>query len=617
MDRSMCIENKVRESYDSFYSEQEAEALIKSSLGKDFDEAFYKRCRDILLFVFVSGSPVSKDSECKQKYLYMHKADLEICIHILRINSFVDYSEWYQFGYNGDLQSTHIKLSKATYLIFKETDLKRQIPAFVRNLFYFSEMKISDEEDEEISQFDLFGLSLLTKEKKIREYMTAVENRKTKLLSVKKSVFTASASYMGNKKRIIGFIVESMMPHIEEKTVFIDLMCGSGTVSNAFAQFGETYASDAQMFCRLLAKIQGGGYTCSRAKMVLEKILEKYKTNYLWLNREYASYLQEEDAIFHMDYSNMEGIFDRYQRFIENYPLYSSDKDSSSSWADSIVAEKRKIPKQLPYCLFTTYFANIYFGLEQCIQLDSLRYAIDQISDGKDREWALGVLIMVSYQIATGHAGHFAQPKKLTIKNIKSVLEKRQMPAKLEFSRRFLSLGEQSENYPNEIRTIDGPWKQALERMKPFVSLNSLVYLDAPYKRDEYSRYYHVLETMVKYDYPSSENKGHISSKSKGERFATEFFTKKTNQVENILADIIINILKQYPICVWSYSNNAAASIAKVIAMVEEHIKCSTYIYGTYHRHKSQRSKTHDRRKEIEVIEYSIVFSKKDRLDEW
>lgn len=77
------------------------------------------------------------------------------------------------------------------------------------------------------------------------------------------------------------------------------------------------------------------------------------------------------------------------------------------------------------------------------------------------------------------------------------------------------------------IRTIDGPWKQALERMKPFVSLNSLVYLDAPYKRNEYSRYYHVLETMVKYDYPSSENKGHISSKSKGERFATEFFTKK------------------------------------------------------------------------------------------
>lgn len=97
----------------------------------------------------------------------------------------------------------------------------------------------------------------------------------------------------------------------------------------------------------------------------------------------------------------------------------------------------------------------------------------------------------------------------------------------LEFSKRFLSLGEQSEKCSHEIKMVDGPWKAALEKIGRLDLTDSVVYLDAPYKREEYSRYYHALETMVKYDYPSSENKGHICSKSKGERFATEFFTKK------------------------------------------------------------------------------------------
>ena len=32
-------------------------------------------------------------------------------------------------------------------------------------------------------------------------------------------------------------------------------------------------------------------------------------------------------------------------------------------------------------------------------------------------------------------------------------------------------------------------------------------YLDPPYTTDHYSRFYHVLETLVKYDYPSLERK--------------------------------------------------------------------------------------------------------------
>ena len=49
----------------------------------------------------------------------------------------------------------------------------------------------------------------------------------------------------------------------------------------------------------------------------------------------------------------------------------------------------------------------------------------------------------------------------------------------------------------------------------------------------------------------------------------------------------------------------------KVISEVKGYMKCNVYIYGTYHKHKSQRSKTNNNDKEIEVIEYSIIFTTK------
>lgn len=610
MGRYMYTENVVRENFEFFYSVQEAEQIIRDKLGEEFDESLYRKCKNLLLFVFVSGSPISRDPKCKEKYQYIYKTDLEICTNILLLNRHIDINELNRFGCNGDLFSSHIKMSKETFLIFKEETPKKQIPAFVRNMFYFSTLDMPYEEDEEISQFDLFGISLLTKDKYIKDYMIEVEGRRIRLISNKQSAFTTSASYMGNKKKIVGFIIESMMPYIKGRPIFVDLMCGSGVVTNAFAELGNTYASDAQAFCCLLAKIQGGGYSYDRANEVLKKILYNYEDNYALMSEKYATYLQEEDAIFHMDYSNMEDILNRYLKFVRNYPLYSSNKDSFP-YIDNIVADKRKSLKQMPYCLFTIYFANVYFGVEQCVQLDSLRYAVDQISDAEDRDWALGVLIVVTYQIATGYAGHFAQPKKLTLSNIKDVLQKRQMSAKLEFSKRFLSLAEESSKCSYKINIVDGPWEHALKEINQFVPSNAVVYLDAPYKRDEYSRYYHVLETMIKYNYPSSENKGRICSKNKGERFATEFFTKSVNQVEDILTKIIVCILEQNEICVWSYSNNAMASIVKVISEVKGYMKCNVYIYGTYHKHKSQRSKTNNNDKEIEVIEYSIIFTTK------
>jgi adenine-specific DNA-methyltransferase len=55
------------------------------------------------------------------------------------------------------------------------------------------------------------------------------------------------------------------------------------------------------------------------------------------------------------------------------------------------------------------------------------------------------------------------------------------------------------------------------ERVRP-----SVIYADPPYTDDQYSRYYHVWETLVAYDYPRAEGEGRY----RPDRFHTPFSRK-------------------------------------------------------------------------------------------
>ena len=383
----------------------------------------------------------------------------------------------------------------------------------------------------------------------------------------------------------------------------MDLMCGSGAMSQAFAQLGPTYASDAQEFCQLLAKVQGRGFTKLRAQQVLERIAPYYNQHIQVLKELYQEQLEEEERLYLQDWSNREVVFSAYNEFVTRFQLYSSTSPISSELT-ALISQYKANPKKYPYCLFTLYFSNVFFGLLQCIQLDSLRYAVDQLKD-EEKRWALGILVVTAYQVSSGHAGHFAQPRRISSQNILETLSQRQKSAYHEFSKRFLCLAEESERCQNEVKLISGPWQNALEFAGKYIGKQAVIYLDAPYKRDEYSRYYHVLETLVKYDYPSSELKGRIRSKKGGERFSTEFFTKTSSKVDNIFIKIITQVLEAGMTCVWSYSDNGVASVIDVINKVRNLVPCKIHLYGIPYQHQSQRKESH----KLSVTEYCIVLS--------
>src|SRR5207253_2965645 len=51
----------------------------------------------------------------------------------------------------------------------------------------------------------------------------------------------------------------------------------------------------------------------------------------------------------------------------------------------------------------------------------------------------------------------------------------------------------------------------------------AVIYADPPYSKDHYSRYYHVLETLVRYDYPSAAGAGRY----RPDRYSTPFSLRR------------------------------------------------------------------------------------------
>jgi hypothetical protein len=428
------------------------------------------------------------------------------------------------------------------------------------------------------------------------------------------SDFARSAHYMGSKRSLAGFLVEAISGSLPADSVVVDLMCGSGAAARAFSRIWRTVASDIQEFCRILAMVQGGGFSRERAESLLKDVLPVARRHANDLRDKLNNFLEQEDKILHGDVDQI--LLEQYCDFISSFPLYSDKKgsclrDKTTGWNPTTEVNKRKQNLKLyPYCLFSAYFANVYFGLRQCVEIDSLRFAIDQIESEYERKWALGALITTLSALGTTYAAHFAQPKfrdvrDLNLENLPRILEQRAYSIIHEFSVRLMNLAEESEKSPRPIEVVAGPWRNALSALdRSLENETVLVYLDAPYKREEYSRYYHVLETVVTYTYPSSIGTGRSPDKSKGERPESEFFTRAKGQINKVFVHLITEVLKRGWICAWSYADSGDANIVAVLNEVQDNIPFEAKSYATPYEHRSQ-----GRRKSKKVIEYLIVMA--------
>ena len=491
-------------------------------------------------------------------------------------------------------------------LINRDVQIAPTFYAAVRNLISLAvSSESTSSEERNISYFP--PTRVTTSSQVVNLYIEKQVERAKNIASSNASQFAKSAYYMGSKLNLAGFIVEAISSILPEYGIAVDLMCGSGAASGAFSKTWRTIASDAQEFCRTLAVVQGGGFSANRAEKLLDYLLPNARNHASELHTQVGNFLDWEDKIFHSDFDAT--LVSEYRNFVENFPTYPHGV-SCTGWDPIKEVEKRKRnPRLLPYCLFTTYFANVFLGLRQCVEIDSLRFAMDQIENQQEKQWALGALIAAISERSTTYAGHFAQPpikgtESLNLKNLPAILEKRTYSIIHEFSIRLLNLAEESEKSSHIVELVPGPWEKALLALDTIVNNEPIVvYLDAPYKREEYSRYYHVLETLTSYSYPSCVGKGKIPDKNKGERFQSKFFTRSESQFIQAYVEVISEILKRGWACAWSYSDSGDADIVAVLKQVYNLVQFNAWSYAAPYEHKPQGGS-----RPRKVIEYLILL---------
>jgi adenine-specific DNA-methyltransferase len=96
-----------------------------------------------------------------------------------------------------------------------------------------------------------------------------------------------------------------------------------------------------------------------------------------------------------------------------------------------------------------------------------------------------------------------------------------------------------------------------------------VVYADPPYSAAQYSRYYHVLETLVLYDYPESSGAGRY----RGDRHQTAF--SKLGSVEGAFRDVIRSVAAMDAALVLSYPSNGLLYEvgADPVQLLQDHYK--------------------------------------------
>jgi hypothetical protein len=177
-----------------------------------------------------------------------------------------------------------------------------------------------------------------------------------------------------------------------------------------------------------------------------------------------------------------------------------------------------------PHTLVTERYANAYFGIAQSIEVDSLRAAIEVVfpedSDPR-RNICLAALIIAVCLCNSGP--HFAQPPKiLNLHSLGVIIERRARSVMWEFE---LALKRLAARPPlatpfKQVTVLN--WSEALDGfLKAVPEGPRAVYLDPPYSKLQYSRYYHVLNVLLAYDYPPIHGVGRYPPLDR--RFSSRF----------------------------------------------------------------------------------------------
>ena len=328
---------------------------------------------------------------------------------------------------------------------------------------------------------------------------------------------------------------------------FLDVFAGMCSVAGELASTGRpVWTNDVQSFATTIAsallRSRGSPPHPTDASLLL---FEDYRSNVNALGDRFTQALIEEKAALR-NY-----VPAPYSAVMASWPHVGNSLHLARE-AETL----RRSPATFPYRLTTLYFSHGYFGLQQAIELDSLRYAIDQAAKRRhlspdSYRWTRVALLQAASHLAST-PGHFAQ--YLAPDSLAAYRHIRKTRARSAWCQFLIELERLAPYGTADWRTINRVFNSdgidLCRKMKRHSKRPAIVYADPPYSKDQYSRYYHVLETLHRYDYPDAVGAGRYRS----DRFHTPFSVK--SQVSRAFAALARAIASLDAILLLSYPSN-------------------------------------------------------------
>ena len=264
-----------------------------------------------------------------------------------------------------------------------------------------------------------------------------------------------------------------------------------------------------------------------------------------------------------------------YSYIIANALIKNNSETISSKKAILELYNNYELNRKMKYFnFFVKNYSDTYFSFGQCEEIDSIRYAIEKVNNN-DRKCLYLVSLMYAMCICQSTSGHFAQYLPSDNPRLKSIREKSIFDVFLKKCDDFQDIV--FNKYDNKcfnknyIDLINEKWFDKV----------SLVYIDPPYTTEQYSRFYHVLETVCKYDNPNLEYKGLYRT----DRFNSPF-SLRTQAFKEF--DKLLSVLsKKNKKIVISYSTKGIVKEYELEYLIKKYFK-NCKIKKTSYKHSTQ-----------------------------
>lgn len=297
-------------------------------------------------------------------------------------------------------------------------------------------------------------------------------------------------NYQGNKSALTPFIGRNIKKYISNDEKICDIFSGSGAVGAFLKNNYSIVSNDAELYSSIISSALLNTPNYNELINLRDVFNKKYSLNFKKLLAPQETFVAEERIyIYNQDNDSLIKLYNKF-------PTIWNGLDDTIN--------PTNLRNKNNYNLFLYYYACTYFGIEQAITIDCTVKTIHDIClSNNDCNVLWSCLFYAISEIVFSKDGHMAQPLSIE-KNPTRHIKQRSKTLLFFFNRKLNEFIEKSSMIKtNNKHIIYNEDILDLLNDESFLNQNiKLIYADPPYTDMQYSRYYHLLNVVVQYNYP-------------------------------------------------------------------------------------------------------------------